>query len=466
MGNLAFASRPTNIDGTAFPSSSEVGGSVPLSRFFKPIRRTYPVKDATNGPWTVDSGLTNAVPATTGRDFYAWNSGVFADQSQNWVATPQGANMNNSGFSAAMNAPTCRQYGYGYMGNTTPLPSTLDIGFVTDATEVTVHYYFYNVYTATNQNYHDMKWYADHQGELHKHDPIPVSANTAGGNWYRTMTYKESISREHRILLGPSCFIIGIYVNTGAVVSKPASKLLLATNGDSWNEPNGAILASLNGDYSAKGTHSVSGLSQQIIEQTGAALITMAHGGTGEFNCIDGAAHDANFVDGGKNTVFHGETRLSDFITKFGAKNPIVFTIGGWNDGDLGGAPYAANYQARVTAGINRWISKKSDIKLIYAGIQPVALTEGDNRNQTMLGQLAAYAAAPAANMVGYFSLKPMWLNTATGTTQRGLNTNGSDNIHLTDKGADSVANWMIQKVATMLVPANYINTMLSWKSS
>lgn len=440
---------------------STISSNVPLERFINPIKDLHPAVDATNGPILTDSGLTATAPSFTNMTKYQWDSGVFNTQSQNWSTVLTGTGQNTTGQSMCFNNTTPRTWTYGNMSPMN-MESCLDTGWVTDATTITIAFFNYTAYTGTG--YCDMTLWVEHQGRLKRVDTgVPITQTASNGFIYRTLTFKEARNREFRILLPHSCWFAYVYINQSASIAKSANRFLIATNGDSWNEPHqtGTMMTNSGGGFGT-GTYYTYFLSQAIIEQTGWAVILMAEGGTGEYNCNDGVLRAQNYVNAGGESVFHGQARINDFITKFGARNPLVWTIGGWNDGTLPPAPVRSSYAATVLAGIDYFISKKPNIQLMYSNIQPVSIAAGDARDLARQGQADAIALRPLT-VIGMVDSTGMWIvNDTTATGQRMANVNNSDNIHLHAKGADMVAAWYLAKAKKFQIPLSYVTGMMA----
>jgi hypothetical protein len=442
-----------------------------LSDIIKPMKKAWPDPDPVNGPLLTDTGMVAGAPATSGLTLYPWNSGAFNMQSQAPWTAPTGEYANNSGFSACWNASTDRMITWGINAGQ-PQDSNQEYGFVTDATQVTIVYMHFTYYET--RNYHDMQVYADYDGEMRKITRMPRTGSTGNGIAYRTLTFAEAREREFRLLLPWNCHFIGIYVNSKAGVRPGPNHLLIATNGDSWNEPSGNVLATPIGGAFPTGTYQNFGLSQAILEATGASVILIAQGGTGYYN-VGGTSRDEEYVTSDANgsvSVFMSRARMEDFATKFGDRNPLLFTIGGWNDGTLPPAPVRTNYAARVTSGIARAVSSvqavtgRDDLQLMFAGIQPVSISgTGDARYQANLGIADACAAANPKNVIGYIDEMPMWADTSM-SGQRGANVNSADTIHLHSKGAEMVANWLIASASRFSIPESYYRGMLEWEAA
>lgn len=457
MANIHFSSKIETPDGTLVTSSTAPQQRVSLGSLMKPMKDVWPAVDATNGPLVGDTGIAAGAPTTSGLTLFPWSSGVFNTQSQNWVATPTGTGQNTSGYSACVNASTPRVWTYGYMTGS-PQESNIDFSFVTDATTITIFFFQYAGYSGSAHK--DMQIYAEYNGNMRKLTRMPAVNSSGDGLFYRTITMKEARELEYRVMLPMDCWLIGVYINTTATIRKAPNKPFIITNGDSWNEPSGNVLASPVGGAYPTGTYRNVGMSQMIAEATGFAVALCAQGGTGEYNCNDSTSRDQTYVSANNTSVFHGQNRINDMNTKFFARNPIVWTIGGWNDGTLPPSPYRTSYRDRVLAGIDRMVAAKSDIQLLYSSIQPVSITPGDVRDLSALGQADACAQRPN-NVIGFINQMPMWPDT-TMSGQRGANVNSTDTIHLHAKGADLVANWNVAAMQRFTIPLNYYNGMLS----
>jgi hypothetical protein len=448
---------------------ANISTDVGLDNWIKPMGM-IPAVDATNGPWTADTGFVAGVPAgfpnVSGKTFYAWNSGVFNTQSQNWQAVPTGAGQNTSGYSACMNASTPRVWTFGSMTGY-PLESLIDFSFVTDSTTVTLVYNALIANQGGSTTHHDHTVFYEHQGQMKELGTLPKTGTGGSGLFYRTLTVKEARMAEWRFILPGMHWLIGIIVDSGATVRKAPNKFLFAYNGDSWGEAMGCTLASPIGGAWPTGTYRTAFLPTWLIRLTGGAVIQMGQGGTGEFNANNSAATAANVTNSDGSSVFHGVSRINHLVTNFGSRNPVVLTLGGWNDGTLPAAPVAATYQTRVQEGIQRFIAAKSDIKLLYASIEPVSITGGDSRDLSLQGQLAAFAAGKAVypgNVLSYADLRAMWVDTSTAaTSQRTANVNTTDTIHLHIKGGLTVANWLVAWLKNVKISASYVNAMMTW---
>lgn len=452
---------------TLADSAAAAASSIALVDTMNPMSGIHPAVDAVNGPLTANTFITAGTPSLTGRTFYGWAAGVFRSQGMNWVSatTP----LNTSGYSAAINASTPRLWNYG-TGQGFPMESNHDFAFMSDTLSMTIFYFHQNGYSGSN--YHDVRIFAEHEGRL-KHirnssgKAMPMTSTAGGGLYYVTLTFDEARERQFRVMLPSNCYFIGALVDTAATIRKAPNVALVPYNGDSWGEPNGNVLAAPIGGAFPTGTYRTMGLCQEIAVATGWVIPLLAEGGTGEFNCNDSTSRPQSYTATYGESVFHGDTRINDAWTKFGPGSPLVLTVGGWNDGDLPGAPFDTVYQARVLAGIDKWIAKNPAIKLIYVSIQPVDQVGSGgsgvlsaNRAASLVGQAAACAARPN-NVIGYVDLRPMW-PVMSMAGQRGNNVNSADTIHLHAKGADGVANWIVASLKPLRIPRSYYNAMLA----
>lgn len=456
-GNILGAGSPGGGGGTAGD------GRIALADTIRPMKGTWAAPDAVNGPILSDTGLVAGAPATSGVQLFPFNSGVFNTQSQNWWTVPQGTWQNNSGFPACANGSTPRVTTWDVNINM-PQESNLDTGFVTDSPTVTIVYMHYVHYETRQQ--HDMQVWAEDDGVMKKITRLPRAGNTANGIAYRTITFAEAREREFRLMLPWNCHFIGVYIGNAYTIRKSPNKLLVAMNGDSWGEPSGNVLQTpIHGGWPT-GTYQTYGMCQAVAEATGWAIILINQGGTGYFN-VGGTARNEEYEAGtGKVSTFLSKSRMDHFAENFGARYPLLWTIGGWNDGSLPPDPVRTTYAARVTSGITRAINTVAaatedavDLQLMFSGIQSVSITEGDDRAQANLGIRDAMAVAPD-NVIGYIDGMDMWPNSSM-SGQRGNNV-GPDTLHLHAKGAEFVANWYLAQAKNFTLPADYYHNMLA----
>lgn len=441
-------------------------GRLSLGSLFRPMKGVHTV-DATNGPLTGDTLNQPGAPAMGGRTLYPWSSGFFNTQSQVWQPAPEGANHNNSGYSACVNNIGARIYGATSMNGFT-LESNIDFGFVTESLNVTIIYFNYG--GATGNGYHDNQIYVEDEntGNLKKVTRMPAT-RTATGLHFRTLSFKEAREREFRVMLAMNSWFVGVVIDAPYTLRKSPNKLLLAYNGDSWGEPWGSVLATPVGGAYPTGTYRTAYTPQMLAEATGAAMILTAQSGTGYLNAGNGArtppeaVHNAgNFNN---NSTFFGHSRIDNLITKAGERNPILCTVGGWNDGAIVNNPIGADYAAQVGGGIAYALSKKADLQMLFVGIQPVSSGGYEiNHQASNDGMRLGIEGAPQDNIVGFIDEWNMWLDKTMGG-QRGNNVNSSDTIHLHAKGAEMVTNWWAASMREMTIPADYYYGMLRWNA-
>lgn len=476
MGTLLeFANKLGLPGGTTVATTADIlnsggggGSNIALGTTMHPMNGTFPAVDATNGPLTADSGIVAGAPSTSGLQLWRWNSGVFRTQGMNWVEANAAVGV---GQSSCINASTSRVWSYGTTQGS-PFESNHDFAFISDSTTITIWYFHWNGYTSSN--YHDIRIFAEHENTLKQvrdanGQPMPKSSTGGGGMFSVTLTMKEARERQYRVMLPSYCYFIGVITQPQATMRKAPNVLMTIQNGDSWQEPNGNIIAPPNGGaFGAGGTFRTMGLAQEIAVATGWVTALVAQGGTGYFNANDpSGTKSETYADAANASVFLSESRTADAINKFGAGNPLWWDIGGWNDGTFPGGSQAAAqsaYQSRVQSGISRLKSKKSDLRIMAASIQPVgdAATLDAIRVGSIAGQKAAYLDAQnAPNVVGFVDMTPMWPNVSM-SGARGANVNGSDKIHLTAKGAELVARYLVAGVRNFTIPTAYYHGMLS----
>jgi len=433
---------------------------VTLGELFKPMTGIYP--DAANGPLAADSGITAGTPTTTGLTLYtpASSPQPFNLQSQYLQSYANGSYANTSGSTVWINHSTPRVWWGPSDRAGRPIESNIDFGFVSDSDTVILRYFHYTGYTASA--YHDNQIYVEHEGALKKITRLPRTSTAGGGLFYRTLTFDELVEREFRVQLPMNCWLIGVYIKNQATIRPSPNKPFVMINGDSWNEPAGDTLQSpAGGAWASGGCYRTFYLPQAIAERTGFACGLMAQGGTGYFNANDGVTHPDTYVDALGNSPFLSSSRITHASTRFFPRNPLIWTIGGWNDGALGGTPYLDTYRARVLSGIDRCIAAKSNIQMMFSTIQPAASSGtfyDAFRVQSTLGMIEAGAARPD-NVIGVLNIESMCKDMSM-SGQRGANV-GPDTLHLHAKGADLVAGWMAAGIAKFELPRDYYQGML-----
>ena len=459
MGSVIAGSRmtvPAGTSSTDVARRSEISGRVSLRELMRPMKGVWPAVDATNGPITADT-ITAGSPTTTGLRFIAPNTGNLKFQNGYMLSNAAGVDANTSGSTIHYNAPTPRIQNYGGRAYN-PLDGNVEMGFVTNATQVTIVYYNNGYYDSTA--YHDMQIYAEHEGSMKKLTVLPKTGNFTGVG-YRTITFKEARSKEFRVFMQSACWIIGVYINTLAVIQPAPNRFLMLMNGDSWNEPSGDTLQDVAGGAWPTGVYRSWYLPQALSEATGFCVGSFAQGGTGYFNPFtgDNTSENANHVSN-----FGGQPRVNDFAAKFASRYPLIFQLGGWNDG----ANYTlAAYRTRVLDGIDRFIAAKSDIQIALAGIQPAGgvgvasgVTPYPSQMFDMNDAIMEVPALRPSNVIGAVDMEPMWPDMST-SGQRGTAV-GPDGMHLHIGGATQVAEYLAAGLAKMTIPRDYYQAMLT----
>ena len=459
---------PTDIANKSYVDNN-AGGTVTLGELYQPLRGTWPAVDATNGPLTADAGITSTAPSFTGLTLYPWNSGKFNTQSQNWSAVPS----SNGPTTNQVCQNTTTNRGNNYASTGLGFPCHSDFSFVADAATVIIAYWQTTTFPAalgTSSSYHEVQIFAEHEGVMKGiRDAPAVWPNGSGGNqmYYRVITFKQARRREFRVMLSAGCWFAGVYIDTGAQISKaPNRPILMGCFGDSWAEPVGNVFNSLGGNGSQAGVTWPTGCSQlysnsalQYAIATGFAVAIGNQGGTGWIvtNGSNLSATDPAVVGF---TSFASQNQVDYFWNTWGAKNPMAFVGGGWNDGT---SYSTATYQAAVDAGLRRLLAKNSAMPILVEGIQNKSITVGDGRDLANTGIANAVAALKTAgyNMCGFvnnlgdslFSGQYVDLWTAD---------IGPDGLHPTVKGGDFIGTNRAKASARFTVPRSFVNTTLA----
>ena len=252
MSSLSRIAVPTAVAGsepsTKAQTDAGAGGTITLGETYDPMTGVWPAVDATNGPLTADAGPTNTAPSFTGLTLYAWSSGVFNTQSQNWLAVP--ASNGPAANQCCANVTTNRgQYGSSGIG----FSSHSDFGFSADTAKVILAYW---VNTATLSGVstpnHETQVFVEHEGRMKGIRSMPaVWAHASGGGnqmFYRVLTFKEARRRRFRVMMSANCWLAGVYVDTDANIQKSKNLPFWMSFGDSWAEPNNNVYASVGGN--------------------------------------------------------------------------------------------------------------------------------------------------------------------------------------------------------------------------
>jgi len=435
MSSLSRQAVPTAV-GSAEPtpkaqSDAAAGGYITLGETYDPMTGVWPAVDATNGPLTADAGATATAPSFTGLTLYSWNSGVFNLQSQNWVAVPT---VNGPAANQCCANVTTNRGNYGSSG--IGFSSHSDFGFSADTATVILAYW---VNTATlngvSTSIHETQLFAEHEGKMKGIRSMPAFWNSGGGNqmFYRVFTFKEARRRRFRVMMSANCWLAGVYVDTAANIQKTKNLPFWLSFGDSWAEPNNNVFASVGGNGAVAGTTwpntcslLYSSTDVQFAIATGHAIAQCHHGGTG-WVVNNGGVNATTDTPGFSPFLSISQWNFSWNL--WGAKKPMVFVAGGWNDGTTS----AGVYQATVQAGFNRVTASDPLAPIMAAGIQDKAIVAGDGRDLSNTAIGLAVAATPQA--IGFIDQSRNW-PIASGIPAADI---GPDGLHPTVKGGDEI---------------------------
>lgn len=473
MGDLAFASNPTDALGGSLPKQSDVGGFVTLGSRFLKEKLAHPLPAAAPAPLITDGGIADGQPAsTTGLKFIPWTNLDAFNYQGNFMAaagTPVTANFSLNPGALGQNQSTPRRYAFGtFTGE--PLGSTLDFRFMTDSTRVIPVWVNFTGYSGTA--YTDMHMMVEHEGQM-KHlssnntviDGLPrTQSSTGSGVKRRELLFSDRRMRRMRAIMPGLCYFAGVWIDTLATIRKTPNLDLYMHNGDSWNEPNNASFSDNPGGGMPSGSYMCLGLPQYLSFETGAAHGSYAQGGTGEANA-NGTSNTASTYAGtdGPGSSMWTDSRVNDIVAKFGPQFPIELDIGSKNDGNLLGTPYKTTYKARMQARITKLIARSvaagREIKVISVGIQPADWTPGDGSPEDLSeqGQAEVPALFPGV-VLGFVSIKNMWDAKST-SGQRSILclAQGGLYLHLNVSGYISVAGHIAAGIAPLTISANYL---------
>lgn len=444
---------------------------VTLGSFFKPEDQIYPAPAASPAPLTTDGGIVSGQPSpTTGLRFISAADLTAFNYQGMWPAGAPAGIVTAAGAGCICNADTPRRYSFGtYSGEWQP--GTIDLRFVTDSLRVIPIWYNYSGYSGTA--YHDQHMMVSDRGVM-KHLSDGSASNglprtNAGGTglYRRELTYDERRPREHRAMFPGFAYFLGVWIDTLATIVKAPNRPLFMHDMDSWNEPLGA---SWDGTQAGlgfpTGTYMCLGMPQVASFITGCTHGTCAQGGTGEENANGTSGGNLIGYAGSLSSAMWTDSRVNDFLTKFGPQYPIKVDIGGWNDDTSLGTPYRTTYAARVQARYAKTIANSAvvgrDIKMINVGIQPVEYTDGSARDLSQLGQADAAALFPA-NVLGHVNLKGMWPDrSSSGARSIYCYSQGGIWIHMNLGGNYSVSSYIWSQIAQMKCSRSYIAAALS----
>lgn len=445
-------------------SSTEM---VALGELYEPLLGVWPAVDAVNGPLTSDAGITNSAPSFTGLTYWRWDSGKFNTQSQNWVPIPtlNGVTTNQ----CCQNVTTDRSNNYASTG--VGFPCHADFSFVADTAKVIIAYWVnlqgqlaQSVSTAA----HEIQIFAELEGQLKGIREAPAFWPHASGGgaqlMYRVLTFKQARKREFRVMLSTDAWFAGVYIDTGAQITKAPNRPVLALcYGDSWGEGAGNVYSFFGGNGSAAGVTWPSGCSLlysntalQYAIATGFAVIIAHQGGTGYFVQNSGTVDvdDGTTTPGGF-TVFGSQNSTNFAWTTFGSRHPIVIFPGGWNDGSR----TTADYKARALKVWGKQIAKDSTVPILVEGIQSKAVTPGSGSDLANTGLIQAAAdASMADNVIGFINnlVDADYSDISTS----GYNNIGPDGLHPTVKGGNLIGVNRAKRSAAFLIPHDRVIAM------
>lgn len=459
---------PTATDPTDFATlgalTAAAGGPVALGDLYRPMLGVWPAVDATNGPLTADAGITNVAPSFTGLTYYGWNSGRFNAQSQNWsvVPTSNGPTVNQ----CCQNTTTNRGNNYGSTG--LGYPSHSDFSFVADTATVIIAYWQTTSFNAANgvySSYNECQVFAEDGGQMKGIRQMPaVWPHGTGGNqmMYRVLTFSQALRREFRVMLSAGDWLAGVYVDTGAQMSKaPNRPILMGCFGDSWAEPIGNVLNFNGGNSAQAGVTWPTGCSQlysntalQYAIASGFAVIIGHQGGTGWFATANSGLSSTDPAVIGA-TTFASQNQADYFWNNWGSRNPMAGVFGGHNDGSY----TTAVYQAQVDAGLRRLLAKNPAMPILVEGIQNKYAAAGNGYDLNNRGIANAVIALKAAgyNMCGFID------NIGDANyADLGVANLGPDGLHPTVKGGNFIGVNRAKRSATFTVPRSFVITTLA----
>lgn len=482
MANLHAASNLVAPVGSLGTGSG--GGTIAtqaLEKDWVPELDVYPIVDAVNGPLLADSLLqtgdlpgSSTAPAlnTTGMRFIPWNG---VDQfGQPWFnyqgMVPASAPSNiqtAAGRSCLLNAFTPRFFngstGQYYNGH-----QSIRIGIA--ATHVVPVWYVSQ--GQINGAHVDMHVMVEHNGK-NKHlssannvaDGLPTVGGGPSANTYRReLTYLKHEYREHRFILSPNSYFLGVWVDTISNIQRPKNRPQLYVTGiDSWNDPQTVIL-----DGTGWTGRDYQCLPQCVVAsfRTGMCWGTDAQGGTGELNANGTTGGDVASYAGSRSSMAGSDSRCNWRATWWSGQYPIFTDVGGWNDGTaIGGlgVPYRDNYRAVIAARITKTqaacIAAGNDARFVQVGIQPVNIVStNDVKYLAAQGQTDIPALFPGV-VLGHVPLMPMWWQDTSydSTGPRFLYCNTSDNIHLLAVGDNAVVGYYCDGIGKFEIDVAYL---------
>jgi hypothetical protein len=452
------------------PLGASTGAVQSLAKDWAPEMGRYPIVDAANGPLTGDGGIESGdlpVGEQTGKRFIPFDAvdtvtGQPIFNYQGMVPALAPANIQTAaGRACLLNANTPRWYngnaGQYYNGH-----QSIRVG-IASQTVTPVWYCGQGQLSATKL---DMQVMVEHQGEnklLNSSnsvvDGLPRNVSGGSGTYRRELAYVDHRYREHRFLLGPNCYFLGVWIDTLSVIQRPKNRPQNFILGiDSWNDPQSWFsspgYAWPGGDWQCLPPCVVLSL------RTGQSCGTDAQGGTGFYNANGTTGGGDEDYNGNRSSAMWSDSRVNwraDYYSKQGA---IFVDMGGWNDGGSMTAPYQSTYRTRVAATVQKTIDAVEaygrQTRFVSVGIQPVDIT-GPTAPKWLaaLGQAEVPALFPGV-VIGHVPLMAMWGDT-TSTGPRDLYCNESDGIHLVGVGDDAVIGFIADTMGKFEIDTEFL---------
>jgi hypothetical protein len=474
MANLHLASNPVSPQG---PLGSSAGATIALNSQWRREKDIYPIVNATTGPLTADSGVVSGdLSTTTGLRFIPWTAvdqvtGQPVFNYQGMVPTNAPANIiTAAGRTPMLNAFTPRWFN-GSTGQYYNGVQSIRVG-IASARVVFVWYTAQAQISATNVDMHVM---VEHGGS-NKHlsssssvaDGLPTVGGGGSGTYRRDLTYVDSRYREHRLILGPNSYFLGVWIDTMSVIRRPKNRPQMFVHGvDSWQDPQTVV-----GNGTGFTGRDYQCLPQAIVSSfhTGMCHGIDGQGGTGEYNANGTSGGDVATYSGNRSSAAWSDSRVNWRANWYSSQYPIFADIGGWNDGTSMTSPYQSTYLARVSARVQKTITacqnKGYDCRFVNVGIQGVQITgsvaAGAASDPTYmkylasLGQLQLPSSFPGV-VLGAVSLMDMWWWDTTSSGPRSIYCNSTDGIHLLAIGDDAVANWYWERIGEFNIDTAFV---------
>lgn len=450
-------------------------GKVTRASLYRNMRGVWPAADVTNGPLTVDSGITSTSPSTSGMRFVQWDSGKFNTQSQNLVAVPSS---NGPASGAACQNTTTDRGNFGSSGIGTPCHT--DVSFVTDSAKIIPVYWQNPTGSAgVNTSYHEVQIFAEIEGQMKGIRRMPAAwpgGAASNQTFWRPVSFLEAKSREITVMLSANCWLMGVWIDSTANIMKaPNRPLLDAFHGNSWGEPNGNVFSFFGGNGAVVGVgfNQASLLYSCVPIQnrltSGAAAILCNQGGTQWVNANgSGISRDDATTKGFTSTW--SQNQVNFLWSTFGSRYPTAIAIGNYNDGDNPvagtGTTLRNNYRDVVLYAIDKLVTRfttggpaLAKIPIILGGGEPKLAVAGANRDLTNLGILDAGALRPN-NVIGTFNF---FLDWPTSTTTADITPKlGPDGLHPLVGGAEAIGDNQAKRMGAFLMDSTWVNATLA----